>query len=176
MALNELKGHLSQYKITGQGNQFTAEIHVNGIKYEGFGNSKIAAKNNASEKALRELIIQKMAKIPKKDVTVIPPTTKKPEEVQEDVEMKDTLSTDEDDDVPMLHLASFALHKLFSEWEAQGYQIPDFRTTFTSQSDNEGPSVTPTPSEKKLPQPRAELPANAQDMHPSMLLAMVSDF
>jgi hypothetical protein len=178
MALNELKGNLSQYSVTGQGTNFTAEINVNGVKYEGFGNSKIAAKNNASEKALRELIIQKMAKIPKKSVEVVNQKLQPDGNgigKENDVEMKSADS--DDDDVPMLHLASFALHKLFSEWESQGYQIPDFRIG-GGQSAN--PSIEDIPAiiqeetvniQKKLPKPRIELPPNAETLHPCTVLS-----
>lgn len=37
-------------------------------------------------------------------------------------------TTDAAEEVPMMHLASFALHKLFSEWQAEGFEIPDFKT------------------------------------------------
>ena len=30
-------------------------------------------------------------------------------------------------DVPMLQIAAFALHKLFSEWENEGFEIPLFK-------------------------------------------------
>lgn len=172
MALNELKGNLSQYNVTGQGTNFTAEIDVNGVKYEGFGNSKIAAKNNASEKALRELIIQKMSKVPKKSVEVLnqKPSEGNGLEKENDVEMKNADS--DDDDVPMLHLASFALHKLFSEWEAQGYQIPDFRIAGQSAAQSmEDISAQDEMAQKKLPKPRIELPPNAESLHPCTVLS-----
>lgn len=35
------------------------------------GTSKISAKNNASEKALRDLVIQKMVQVPKSQLNVI---------------------------------------------------------------------------------------------------------
>lgn len=42
-----------------------------------------------------------------------------------DVEMKDPDSYPME--VPMMHLASFALHKLFSEWQNDGFEIPDLK-------------------------------------------------
>jgi hypothetical protein len=75
--------------------------------------------------------------------------------------------------VPMLQLASFALHKLFAEWSAEGFEIPSTKiSTKTSTEHNEGgPS-----GEIKIGQPKktilkTELPANATDMHPTMLLS-----
>lgn len=47
--------------------------------------------------------------------------------LNDDVEMKDTEVTETAEEVPMMHLASFALHKLFSEWQAEGFEIPDFK-------------------------------------------------
>lgn len=62
MALHETKGvTISEFVLNGQvGGGFTAEVTVNNIQYEGFGISKNAAKNDACEKALRDLIISKM--------------------------------------------------------------------------------------------------------------------
>lgn len=45
----------------------------------------------------------------------------------DDVDMKDTDASSVE--VPMMHLASFALHKLFSEWQNDGFEIPDLKTT-----------------------------------------------
>lgn len=45
----------------------------------------------------------------------------------DDVDMKDSDSNSVE--VPMMHLASFALHKLFSEWQNDGFEIPDLKTT-----------------------------------------------
>lgn len=73
------------------------------------------AKNAASEKALRDLVINKFQQIKNQEVAAAPVT-----ENSEDVNMEE----DKADDVPMLQLASFALHKLFSEWESEGFEIP----------------------------------------------------
>ena len=81
----------------------------------------------------------------------------------------------EGEEVPMMHLVSFALHKLFTEWQSDGFEIPDFKT-----SGNSAASVTDTngkldaPVKKAAPE-RSELPPNASLMHPSMLLLLVSD-
>lgn len=69
MALYELKGNkLSEYNIVAEDTGFMAEVLVNNVRYEGRGHTKISAKNNASEKALRDLIIQKMVLKPKQDI------------------------------------------------------------------------------------------------------------
>lgn len=76
MALNELKGTLSNCRMSNQGTTFIAEISVNSSIYRGDGPSKVAAKNVASEKALRDLIINKMSRTPKNEVSILPPTVR----------------------------------------------------------------------------------------------------
>jgi len=112
-ALNELHGQSINETtvIPVQGNKFEAEIVINNVKFTGVGSSKMAAKNAACEKALRDLVINKFKQI--KQEPVAPPS--------EDVNMEEA---NESTDVPMLQLASFALHKLFSEWENEGFEIP----------------------------------------------------
>lgn len=89
----------------------------------------------------------------------------------EDVEMQ-TPDTEEDEatEVPMMHLASFALHKLFSEWQAEGFEIPDFK--------NMQPPLPPGQVDEKMTQQpipvgRTEVPEKANAMHPTTLLCMV---
>lgn len=66
----------------------------------------------------------------------------------------------------MLHLASYALYKLFTEWQADGFEIPGF---------NMGPPVAETKAEKAVKSPkRVNWPENAHDTHPTRLLCIVS--
>lgn len=115
-ALNELGASVvSESKVKPNGSLFEAEIIINNVKYQGQGQSKMQAKNAASEKALRDLVVTKMQQVKNLDV----------QSNSEDLSMEDSNKNDDedikaDDDVPMLQLASFALHKLFSEWEADG--------------------------------------------------------
>lgn len=115
-ALNELHGQSVNESVVvpTQGNKFEAEITINNVRYTGVGNSKMQAKNAASEKALRDLVINKFQQIKNQEASATPVAT------DDDVSMDE----EKDDDVPMLQLASFALHKLFSEWEAEGFEIP----------------------------------------------------
>jgi len=135
---------------------FFAEVLVNHIRYEGRGASKAAAKNDASEKALRDLIIQKMVERPKKGTAAENNDTPMD---SDDAEMNDDSKGVE---VPMMHLASYALHKLFSEWQNDGFEIPDLKTT------NKDNIVPPKASADK-----SDLPPNHENMHPSMLLSMM---
>ncbi|CRK99688.1 CLUMA_CG013007, isoform A [Clunio marinus] len=113
-ALNELHGQSINESVVlpAQGNKFEAEITINNVKYTGLGSNKMQAKNAASEQALRDLIIKKFHQIKNQEITI--PSS------EDDVPMDE----DKGDDVPMLQLASYALHKLFAEWEAEGYEIP----------------------------------------------------
>lgn len=81
---------------------------------------------------------------------------------------------DEATEVPMLHLASFALHKLFTEWQADGFEIPDFKNMQPPGQ----PGQIEAPGEKIPQQPlqlgRTEVPEKANTMHPTTLLCMVN--
>lgn len=95
------------------------------------------------------------------------------EEVREDVDMVDGENeNDEEGEVPMLHLASFALHKLFSEWQSEGYEIPDFKIG-SATLPLEAMVVDKPQSVPGVPPKRNQLPENAHDMHPTTLLCMV---
>lgn len=97
---------------------------------------------------------------------------------REDVDMADGENeNDEEGEVPMLHLASFALHKLFSEWQSEGFEIPDFKIG-TPQTPMET-TVAAAALDKALnapgvPPKRTTLPENANSMHPTTLLCMVN--
>lgn len=85
---------------------------------------------------------------------------------------------DEEGEVPMLHLASFALHKLFSEWQSEGFEIPDFKIG-APQTPMETTAAATAALDKALnapgvPPKRTTLPENANTMHPTTLLCMVN--
>uniref|UniRef100_A0A6M2DU56 DRBM domain-containing protein n=1 Tax=Xenopsylla cheopis TaxID=163159 RepID=A0A6M2DU56_XENCH len=182
MVLNELHGaNIPEYKL-GQtvaqafnqsGHQYKAEVVVNGSTYQGQGISKIMAKNNAAEKALRDLVLERMRKEIVSDVAE-----------GEDVEMVDAdeknanTNNTKESQIPMLHLASFALHKLFTEWQAEGYEIPLMSKNLTGSAMNLNETQTEISIEgkdvpKKLPKMRTELPPNPESIHPAMLLSQM---
>lgn len=140
------------------------------------GNSKIAAKNNASEKALRDLVIQKMVQVPKATLNLNAPIP--PEVEGEDTEMKEDDPNDTRDEnpieVPMLHLASFALHKLFTEWQSEGFEIPDFKAGGQIIAIEGVESEVSAASAPAPPVIKTTVPENANSMHPTTLLCMVS--
>lgn len=80
---------------------------------------------------------------------------------------------DEEGEVPMLHLASFALHKLFSEWQSEGFEIPDFKIGGAT-SPAEAIVIDKAAGTPGVPPKRNTLPDNANSMHPTTLLCMVS--
>lgn len=79
----------------------------------------------------------------------------------------------EEGEVPMLHLASFALHKLFTEWQAEGFEIPDFKMGTGSTSPIENAVAEKVAHVPGTPPKRTQLPDNAGTMHPTTLLCMV---
>lgn len=97
------------------------------------------------------------------------------DDLREDIDMADGNDNDNDEEgeVPMLHLASFALHKLFSEWQSEGYEIPDFKIG-SGPLALEAMAIDKPASAPGIPPKRQQLPENAHDMHPTTLLCMVS--
>lgn len=96
----------------------------------------------------------------------------------DDIEMKEeeneSVKEGTTAEVPMLHLASFALHKLFTEWQSEGFEIPDFKNggaagLLTDIADaSESVQIAP----QALPV-KTTVPDNANSMHPTTLLCMV---
>ncbi|XP_059618738.1 double-stranded RNA-specific editase B2-like isoform X2 [Phlebotomus argentipes] len=168
VALHELQGPSAlDFQIEGVNNDFRAEVNVNNIRYIGTGRSKVLAKNNAAEKALRDFVIARMAAKARR--------VKEEKSIEAgEAEMKESTEPEDADDVPMLNLVSFALHKLFCEWEAEGFPVPDFRAgqeVVQPMAVDNGAEMTPV---KQLPQPRDELPNNAASTHPTMLLSIMN--
>uniref|UniRef100_A0A1L8DCA8 Putative double-stranded rna binding motif protein n=1 Tax=Nyssomyia neivai TaxID=330878 RepID=A0A1L8DCA8_9DIPT len=163
-ALHELQGATTlEFQVDGANSEFRAEVNINNTKYIGQGRSKVQAKNNAAEKALRDFVIAKMAAKARRVKE-----EKSIEAGEADVKMEE--EREETEDVPMLNLVSFALHKLFTEWEANGFPVPDFR----SGQDGQAMAVDAAEPARTLPAPREELPSNAASTHPTMLLSIMS--
>lgn len=150
MALYELKSHeLSEFHMQSDEKGFVATVRVDGKDFSGRGISKIVAKNDASEKALRDLIITKMQTIPKGSQSAKSSaggggggggSNDDDDPMDGDESVGGGNDDDVPEEVPMMHLASFALHKLFTEWQADGYEIPDFKVP--------GPAVVKPVSEQ----------------------------
>jgi len=85
------------YDMEDAGQLFTAQVTVDGEEYSGTASSKTDAKNAAAENAVKELVNKKC---------------------NEGVVMSN------EDPTPWAALASLALHKLYADWQSQGYILP----------------------------------------------------
>lgn len=169
VALHELQGPgMGEFVINTNGQETTAEIVVNNVRYEATAPNKHLAKARASEKALRDLVIAQMskAKLPEPKPTN-GSSDNNETAASEDVDMADV---SDNDDVPMLHLASYALYKLFNEWQNEGFEIPAIKPAKAPVK------LTPAgvhPLAPKVPKTKADLPADAATRHPTALLAFM---
>lgn len=171
VALHELQGPgMSEFTINTNGQETTAEIVVNNVRYEATAPNKHLAKARASEKALRDLVIAQMAKARQNSESTAANNGNNGNTAgNEDVEMSDV---SESDDVPMLHLASYALYKLFNEWQNEGFEIPAIKPAKAPVK------LTETgvhPLAPKVPKTKADVPSDAPTRHPTALLAFVSN-
>lgn len=85
-------------------------------------------------------------------------------------EVNDKKDNDSKGEASMLHLASFALYKLFSEWQADGFEIPGFKAgPLDTKIDRVVAAKVPA-----APPKRTHLPENAHTIHPTRLLCIVN--
>lgn len=139
--------------------------------------SKPLARQNAAENALKALLLEKMTAASMKaridaesdgqSIQAMESSNIIKEEINEEGGTPmDTTNVDESDEIPWSSLASFALYKLFLEWHNQGTSVPVPRPGLPSSVKGikrEISHVQKTPVQK-------ELPANATNIHPVMLL------
>ncbi|XP_059488169.1 double-stranded RNA-specific editase 1-like [Neocloeon triangulifer] len=155
---------------------FAVTVEVDGHVFTGQGLSKPAAKQAAAENALRNLLMEKMAQSEsgageseemnikeeenKANISDVPPGEEPPLLDQEGRPVNGQPPQPEDD-VPWGSLASFALYKLFNEWQSQGVNV------------NFKPASKPAAGQtetRAAPAPMKKLPDNPTDRHPVMLL------
>ncbi|KAH0560572.1 mediator of RNA polymerase II transcription subunit 15-like isoform X1 [Cotesia glomerata] len=179
MVLNEMKAGVKFHLVennTVSTSMFLVHAELEGKTYVGQGLSKPLARQNAAENALKSLLLEKMNAAAKKikfdDVTDGKESVASSQENQNDEQPADDSSVssvtpmevsgnEESDDIPWSSLASFALYKLFVEWQNQGSVVPIPR-----------PGLQQPVKAKSEPKPSLEkkLPANAETIHPVMLL------
>ncbi|XP_050099789.1 double-stranded RNA-specific editase 1-like [Anopheles aquasalis] len=158
VALHELHGPgMSEFTIKTTGQETKAEIIINNIKYEATAPNKTLAKAKVSEQALRDMAIAEMAKAQHTETST--------GETAMDCESIEYLA----DNVPMMHLASFALYKLFSEWQNEGFDVPAIKTPKPKASTST--EIVPNSLAPKIPKTIADLPPDAAQRHPTALLA-----
>ncbi|XP_045773397.1 double-stranded RNA-specific editase B2-like isoform X2 [Maniola jurtina] len=152
----------NQYFRSNTSQSFCAALTLQGNNYKGYGDNKLTARNAAAEQAVRDLILRKMTKVllPEANDSITEESTEGGE-------------GEEEETLPMIQLASFALHKLFAEWEYEGHKVPQLRIPNASVSDT-GSVAGSEGGSNAAPRPRAlkvkVLPENAASMHPCMLL------
>ncbi|XP_063536704.1 double-stranded RNA-specific editase 1 isoform X2 [Cydia strobilella] len=184
MVLNEMMPNeqlATQFKVEAAGNQFykpanqqsfCADLTLDGNVYKGYGENKLSARNAAAEKAIRDLIIKRMSKVFANDATNAANAANAANADNADSAEGDNANGDTEETLPMIQLASFALHKLFSEWEYEGVKVPQLKPT-GQQGNSTSESmevIAPPPPKPKPPMKRKELPPNAATLHPCMLL------
>ncbi|XP_047991293.1 double-stranded RNA-specific editase 1-like [Leguminivora glycinivorella] len=174
MVLNEMMPNEqlnTQFKVEAAGNQFykpanqqsfCADLTLDGNVYKGYGENKLSARNAAAEKAIRDLIIKRMSKVFAKDASNA--------ENAESAE-GDNANGEAEETLPMIQLASFALHKLFSEWEYEGVKVPQLKPGANNSTSDSMEVIEPPPPKPKPAMKRRDLPPNAAALHPCMLLS-----
>lgn len=128
---------------------FTALATVYGEKYQGMGPSKAIAKNICAEQVIQAIV------------------AKKCQEKRESMETGDENEKPKlEDETPWASLASLALFKLFNDWQAQGYVLPqDLNKAAPPTVKVEG-----IKKEEKRPAKVKEVPENPTSKHPVQLL------
>ncbi|XP_012257982.2 interleukin enhancer-binding factor 3-like [Athalia rosae] len=177
MVLNEMKTGVQftfpESQAAMPNSLFVVHAEIDGKTYVGQGLSKPLARQNAAENALKCLLLEKMTTASSKariDAELDGQSAIQ-EDLSQSVSAKEEGSevtavpsseqaSDEPDEVPWSSLASFALYKLFLEWQNQGTVVPVPR-----------PGVSPGRAKKEPKAPiQKDLPPNAINIHPVMLL------
>lgn len=188
MVLHELKAGI---KFTFQEHtsaltqtMFVVNAEVDGKVYVGQGLSKPMAKQIAAENALKALLLEKMSeaamKAQKQDNAEIVEMQQEVNNGAEDSgEGSDTEGAGAgapgkppapEDDVPWGSLASFALYKLFTEWQNQGTNVPlPVLKQLPSIPQVGAPQPIPAVG-AGAPSPMKKIPDNPTERHPVMLL------
>lgn len=122
--------------------RYTAHVEYdNGILATGTGTSKMQAKTKAAENVLKNLMADVMA--------------------QKNFENADDELPNPDDNLSLIPLASFALYKLFKEWEVA--------KDITALPKTNPPGI----KSEKVVAPKKDLPPNALEIHPSSLINLM---
>jgi len=174
MVLNEIVGGVNYTFVDtptsmltpGIPHLFTAQCAVEGETFSGTGPSKQIAKNICAEHVI-QYVVTKKCKESDKPKVVTDPTAKPPME----------------DETPWLQLASLALFKLFNDWQAQGFVIPNelMKNPVHEQAGNGTPAAATgngnmdvnmknAPPDSQKPKQAKKMPDNPTERHPVQLL------
>ncbi|XP_026313994.1 uncharacterized protein LOC113225796 isoform X6 [Hyposmocoma kahamanoa] len=183
---------LQQFKVEpanpyySKQHSFCADLTVAGNSYKGYGENKLTARNAAAEQAIRDLIIKKMNKVLSGDAATAAATAAAAAASAAGAGpgagaaagSPGADENSEEEALPMIQLASFALHKLFSEWEYEGHKVPQLKPSSGNSlsepsADVAAPPPAPAAPKVKPPKTAKDLPLNAGAMHPCMLLTFM---
>ncbi|XP_014230354.1 double-stranded RNA-specific editase 1 isoform X1 [Trichogramma pretiosum] len=170
MVLNEMKTGVQFTFPETQANLpssiFLVHAEIDGKTYVGQGLSKPLARQNAAENALKSLLLEKMTAAAMKarldaENEAASSNNSMSTEASVNKEAENMETNEEVDEIPWSSLASFALYKLFLEWQNQGTVVPVPR-----------PGISPNKIKKEMSKTvtQKELPPNATLIHPVMLL------
>lgn len=154
MILNELvKGctyTAEELQVKVDMNQFRGTVSFDGQEFAGTGRTKIGAKNAAAETALKHLVKNKQL------------TSIKRENGEEKMDIGEE---DDTQVMPWSHIASFAMHKLFSTW---GEDI----SLVNKIGPQEIGAIAGGPKQgvPQDPKPAKKMPENPEAMNPLMLM------
>lgn len=159
--LNELLGTQEPVTYTFQDSgphehvphMFTALTTVYGENYQGVGPSKAIAKNICAEQVI-QAIVAKKCREQRDCMETGDENSEKPKNVNED-------------ETPWASLASLALFKLFNDWQAQGYVLPQDLNKAAPPAKLLTEGVK---KEEKRPGKVKEIPENPTAKHPVQLL------
>ncbi|XP_049948245.1 double-stranded RNA-specific editase 1-like [Schistocerca serialis cubense] len=184
MVLRELKAGINftfqEHTNALTQTMFVVSAEVDGKVYVGGGLSKSIAKQNAAEKALKDLLLERMSDAAVKtqkwhNAEVVEPMQQEVNNaagsgVSDDGSIAESAQAlgkppVPEDDVPWGNVASFALYKLFTEWQSQGTHVP---LPFCKQK-----PVLPPPARPLVlaaHSPMKKIPENPTGCHPVLLL------
>ncbi|XP_041779419.1 double-stranded RNA-specific editase 1-like isoform X2 [Anopheles merus] len=198
VALHELQGPgMTEFTINTNGQETKAELVINNVRYEATAPNKNLAKAQASEKALRDLVFAQMARVKQQRSAGATKSTIA-SNTDDNVDgangnsngdgndgtaaagETEPMDCIESEDLPMEHLAAFALHKLFTQWEAEGFEVPFIKPSrtkvVTAASGQTAPAANAQPEQgggimPKVTKTVADLPSDASKRHPTALFA-----
>ena len=138
---------------------FTAQCVVDGQTFTGTGPSKQIAKNICAEHAIQFVVVKKSQEAKIRQQTDAEGNPLKPNQME--------------DETPWAQLASLALFKLFTDWQAQGKPVPNelWRAPDGKDKDDiENEEKISFVGMTKTQKPAKKLPENPTDRHPVQLL------
>lgn len=177
MVLNEIVGGVnytfvdtpSTMLTPGIPHLFTAQCEIEGETFSGTGPSKQIAKNICAEHVIQFVVTKKCTEPKPKVVDPANPDAKPPME----------------DETPWLQLASLAMFKLFNDWQAQGFVIPQELMKNPNEQTGNGTApagvagngnanmdvnMTNDPPAQAKPKQAKKMPDNPTERHPVQLL------